>query len=226
MTDAGWKKNMTSADWDAVMDKSIVEAKEWTEKNSEHLDNLNEWLDTEVKVVNTNYNKDYDGYIRELIHVLGMQHFGICQCIQNKIKEVSFNVRDFIKQRGLTPGETTAQNLSNLCTAIYELDKDKVNSLHAMLCSTNYKGQSLFNWTAWRILVNQARKDKGYLPFPSTSKSVNPWYKYKPEDKPEDKPEGGGRKLSRRRKSNPKSKSKHKHKRRSYKKSSYRRQRH
>ena len=36
----------------------------------------------------------------------------------------------------------------------------------------------------------------------------------------------GGRKLSRRRKSNPKSKSKHKHKRRSYKKSSYRRQRH
>ena len=35
----------------------------------------------------------------------------------------------------------------------------------------------------------------------------------------------GGRKLTRRRKSNPKSKSKHKHKRRSYKKSSYRRQR-
>ena len=38
--------------------------------------------------------------------------------------------------------------------------------------------------------------------------------------------ERGGRKLSRRRKSIPKSKSKHKHKRRSYKKSSYRRQRH
>ena len=36
----------------------------------------------------------------------------------------------------------------------------------------------------------------------------------------------GGRKLSRRRKSNPKSKSKRKHKRRSYKKGSYRRQRH
>lgn len=49
----------------------------------------------------------------------------------------------------------------------------------------------------------------------------NTWYGPKLEG------EGGGRKLSRRRKTNPKSKSKskHKHKRRSYKKSSYRRQR-
>ena len=52
-------------------------------------------------------------------------------------------------------------------------------------------------------------------------KQYNRWYKREGESE-------GGRRLSRRRKSNPKSKSKskHKHKRRSYKKSSYRRQRH
>ena len=206
---------MTDAEWNAVMDKSTLEAEEWIKKNSEHLDTLNEWLNTKVDVGNTSYNEYYEGNIRELIYVLGMQHHVICQCIEKKIEGKSFNVQDFIKERGLTPHDITVQNLSNLCTAIYELDKDKVNSLHAMLCLTNVKKQSLFDWKAWRMLVNKARKEKGYLP--STSNSVNPWYK---------KPEGGGRKLSRRRKSNPKSKSKHKHKRRSYKKSSYRRQRH
>lgn len=47
----------------------------------------------------------------------------------------------------------------------------------------------------------------------------NHWYEREIADR-------GGRKLSRRRRSIPKSKSKHKHKRRSYKKGSYRRQRH
>lgn len=79
MTDAEW--------WNAVMDKSKLEAEEWIKKNSEHLDKLNEWLDTEVRVGNTSYNQYYDGYIRELIYVLGMQHHVICQCIEKKKKE-------------------------------------------------------------------------------------------------------------------------------------------
>jgi hypothetical protein len=62
----------------------------------------------------------------------------------------------------------------------------------------------------------------GYADGRFDTASIRPYYSrwYRREG------EGGGRKLSRRRKSNPKSKSKHKHKRRSYKKSSYRRQRH
>jgi len=84
----------------------------------------------------------------------------------------------------------------------------------------NAKGQSQFDWKAWGILVNDAREAKGYSKHSGTSASVSPWHRRGAET------EGGGRKLSRRRKFNPKSKSKHKHKRRSYKKSSYRRQRH
>jgi hypothetical protein len=211
---------MTDADWKAVMDKSTLNAKEWIKNNSEHLDKLNEWLNTEVNIGNTSYNEYYVGNIRELIYVLGMQHYAICECIEKKIRGEPLDVKNFIEGRRFrfTHGDkVTAQNLSNLCTAIYELDEDKVKSLHAMLCLENDKKQSLFDWTAWRILVEKARKEKGYSKHPDTSPSVNPWYK---------NPEGGGRKLSRRRKSNPKSKSKHKHKRRSYKKSSYRRQRH
>lgn len=210
---------MTDADWKAVMDKSTLEAKEWIENNSGHLAQLDEWLNTEVKVGNTSYNEYYDGNIRELIYVLGMQHNAICECIKKKIGEEPFNVQHFIEYRRFTPGDkVTAQNLSILCTAIYKLDKDKVKSLHDMLCLSNAKGQSQFDWKAWRILVDDARAAKGYLKHSGTSASVSPWYR--PAET-----EGGGRKLSRRRKSNPKSKSKHKHKRRSYKKSSYRRQR-
>jgi hypothetical protein len=210
---------MTDAYWDAVMDESTFEANLWIKKNSEHLAKLKEWLDTKVDIGNTSYNEYYDGYIRELIHVLGMQHFAICKCIENKMIGEPLNVKKFMEGLHFTHGDkVTAQNLSNLFTAIYKLNKDEVNSLHAMLCLMNEQKQSLFDWKAWRILVEKAREVKGYLKHPNTSPpSVNPWYK---------KPEGGGRKLSRRRKSNPKSKSKHKHKRRSYKKSSYRRQRH
>ena len=215
---------MTDADWNVMMDKSTLEAKKWIENNSKHLAQLDEWLNTEVKVGNTSYNQYYDGNIRELIYVLGAQHNAICECIKKKIEEQPFNVQYFIEdqRRRFTPGDNvTAQNLSILCTAIYKLDEDKVKSLHDMLCLSNAKGQSQFDWKAWRILVDDARAAKGYLKHSGTSASVSPWYR--PAET-----EGGGRKLSRRRKSNPKSKSKskHKHKRRSYKKSSYRRQRH
>jgi hypothetical protein len=220
MTDAGWKAMMTDADWKAVMDKSTLNAKEWIKNNSEHLAKLDEWLNTEVKVGNTSYNEYYDGNIRELIYVLGMQHYDICKCIKKKIREEPLNVQHFIGDIHFTPGdEVTAQNLSTLCTAIYKLDEDKVKSLHDMLCLRNAKGQSQFDWKAWGILVNDAREAKGYSKHSGTSASVSPWYR-------QAETEGGGRKLSRRRKFNPKSKSKHKHKRRSYKKSSYRRQRH
>ena len=139
---------------------------------------------------------------------------------KKKIGEEPFNVQHFIEYRRFTPGDkVTEQNLSILCTAIYKLDEDKVKSLHDMLCLSNAKGQSQFDWKAWRILVDDARAAKGYLKHSGSSASVSPWYRRA-------ETEGGGRKLSRRRKSNPKSKSKHKHKRRSYKKSSYRRQRH
>jgi hypothetical protein len=213
---------MTDADWKAMMDKSTLEAKEWIENNSEHLAELDEWLNTEVKVGNTSYNEYYDGNIRELIYVLGMQHYVICECIKKKIGEEPFNVGHFLEgfiDRISPSDKVTAQNLSILCTAIYKLDEDKVKSLHDMLCLRNAKGQSQFDWKAWSILVNDARAAKGYLKHSGTSASVSPWYRRA-------ETEGGGRKLSRRRKSNPKSKSKHKHKRRSYKKSSYRRQRH
>jgi hypothetical protein len=209
---------ITDADWKAMMDKSTLEAKEWIENNSEHLAKLDEWLNTEVKVGNTSYNEYYDGNIRELIYVLGMEHNAICECIKKKIGGEPLNVQD--RGRHFTYGDkVTAQNLSILCTAIYKLDEDKVKSLHDMLCLRNAKGQSQFDWKAWSILVNDARAAKGYLKHSGTSASVSPWYRRA-------ETEGGGRKLSRRRKSNPKSKSKHKHKRRSYKKSSYRRQRH
>ena len=209
-------KIMTDADWKAMMDKSTLEAKKWIENNSKNLAELNEWLNTEVKVGNTSYNEYYDGNIRELIYVLGMHHYDICQCIKKKIGEEPLNVGGI----HFTPGDkVTSQNLSTLCTAIYKLDKDKVKSLHDMLCSRNDQGQSKFDWKAWSILVNDAREAKGYSKHSGTSASVSPWYRRA-------ETEGGGRKLSRRRKSNPKSKSKHKHKRRSYKKSSYRRQRH
>lgn len=210
------KFKMTDADWKAMMDESTLKAKKWIENNSEHLAELNEWLNTEVKVGNTSYNEYYDGDIRELIHVLGMHHIHICDCITKKIREEPLNVQHFIEVRGrqFSPGDkVTAQNLSTLCTAIYKLDEDKVKLLHDMLCLNNDQGQSKFDWKAWSILVDNARAAKGYLKHSGTSASVSPWYR-------------GGRKLSRRRKSNPKSKSKHKHKRRSYKKSSYRRQRH
>jgi hypothetical protein len=213
-----FKNIMTHADWKAVMDKSTLEAKKWIENNSRHLAELDEWLNTEVKIGNTNYNEYYDGNIRELIHVLGMQHHAICECIEKKIREEPLNVQHFIEDRSqrFTPGDkVTAQNLSTLCTAIYKLDEDKVKSLHDMLCLRNAK----YGFKAWSILVNDARAAKGYLKHSGTSASVSPWYR-------REETEGGGRKLSRRRKSNPKSKSKHKHKRRSYKKSSYRRQRH
>jgi hypothetical protein len=210
---------MTDADRKAMMDKSTLEAKKWIENNSGHLAQLDEWLNTEVKVGNTSYNEYYDGNIRELIDILGMQHHAICQCIKKKIGEEPLNVQHFIEGQHFTPGDkVTAQNLSTLCTAIYKLDEDKVKSLHDMLCLSNAKRQSQFDWKAWRILVDNARAAKGYLKYSGTSASVSPWYR--PAET-----EGGGRKLSRRRKSNPKSKSKHKHKRRSYKKSSYRRQR-
>jgi len=211
---------MTDAHWKVVMDKSTLKAKEWIENNSEHLAKLDEWLNTEVKVGNTSYNAYYDGNIRELIYVLGMQHDAICECIKKKIGGEPLNVQHFIEGRHFTHGdEVTAQNLSILCTAIYKLDEDKVKSLHDMLCLSNAKRQSQFDWKAWSILVNDAIEAKGYLKHSGTSASVSPWYRRA-------ETEGGGRKLSRRRKSNPKSKSKHKHKRRSYKKSSYRRQRH
>jgi hypothetical protein len=213
-------KKMTDADWKAMMDKSTLEAKKWIETNSGHLAELDEWLNTEVKIGNTNYNEYYDGNIRELISILGMQHHAICQCIKKKKGEEPLNVQHFIEGQHFTPDDkVTAQNLSTLCTEIYKLDEDKVKSLHDMLCLNNAKGQSQFDWKAWSILVNDARASKGYLKHSGTSASVNPWYR-------REETEGGGRKLSRRRKSNPKSKSKHKHKRRSYKKSSYRRQRH
>ena len=220
--ESGYK--MTDADWKAMMDKSTLEAKKWIETNSGHLAELDEWLNTEVKIGNTNYNEYYDGNIRELIYMLGMQNHAICQCIKKKIGEEPLNIQHFIEDRRhyFTPGDNvTAQNLSTLCTAIYKLDEDKVKSLHDMLCLTNAKGQSQYDWKAWGILVNDARAAEGYLKHSGTSDSVSPWYR-------REETEGGGRKLSRRRKSNPKSKSKskHKHKRRSYKKSSYRRQRH
>ena len=66
------------------MDKSTLEAKKWIENNSKNLAELNEWLNTEVKVGNTSYNEYYDGNIRELIYVLGMHHYDICQCITKK----------------------------------------------------------------------------------------------------------------------------------------------
>ena len=65
---------MNDVDWKAVMDESTLNAKEWIKNNSEHLAKLDEWLNTEVKVGNTSYNEYYDGNIRELIYVLGMQH--------------------------------------------------------------------------------------------------------------------------------------------------------
>ena len=211
---------MTDADWKAMMDESTLKAKKWIENNSRHLAELDEWLNTEVKVGNTSYNEYYDGNIRELIYVLGMQHYDICECIKKKLGKEPLNVQHFIGDIHFIPGdEVTAQNLSTLCTAIYKLDKDKVKSLHDMLCSRNAQRQSQFDWKAWGILVNDARKAKGYSKHSGTSASVSPWYRRV-------ETEGGGRKLSRRRKFNPKSKSKHKHKRRSYKKSSYRRQRH
>ena len=79
-------KKMTDADWKVRMDNSTLEAKKWIEKNSEHLAELKEWLNTEVKIGNTNYNDYYDGNIRELIYMLGMQHHAICQCIKKKKK--------------------------------------------------------------------------------------------------------------------------------------------
>ena len=215
-------KKMTDADWEDMMDKSTLKAKKWLENNSGHLVELDEWLNTKVKIGNTIDNEYYDGNIRELIHVLGMHHNAICECIKKKIWGEPLNVEHFIEDRDrrFTPGDkVTAQNLSILCTAIYKLDEDKVKSLHDMLCLSNAKRQPQFDFKAWRILVNDARAAKGYLKYSGTSASVSPWYR--PAET-----EGGGRKLSRRRKSNPKSKSKHKHKRRSYKKSSYRRQRH
>jgi hypothetical protein len=209
---------MTDADLKSMMEKSTLEAKEWIKNNSRHLDELDEWLNTEVKIGDTGSNKYYDGDIRELIHVLGMQHHIICECIKKKIGEEPLNVQHFIGYRHFTPGDkVTAQNLSTLCTAIYKLDEDKVKSLRDMLCLRN--GQIQFDFKAWRILIDDARAAKGYLKHIGTSASVSPWYRRA-------ETEGGGRKLSRRRKFNPKSKSKHKHKRRSYKKSSYRRQRH
>jgi hypothetical protein len=201
------------------MDKSTLKAEEWIKNNSGHLAELDEWLNTEVKIGNTAFNKYYDGNIRELINVLGMQHHAICQCIEKKIGEERFNVGDFLERfvDKITPSDkVTAQNLSILCNEICKLNKDNLQALHDMLCRA---GSKTFDFKAWRILVDDARAAKGYLRHSGTSASVSPWYR-------QAETEGGGRKLSRRRKSNPKSKSKHKHKRRSYKKSSYRRQRH
>jgi hypothetical protein len=123
-----------------------------------------------VEIGNTAFNKSYDGNIRELIYVLGMQHNVICECINKKMRREQVNVEDFLKEfvNDITPGDkVTAQNLSTLCSAIYELNKDNLQALHGMLCFQ-------FDFKAWRILVDRTRRAKGYLRHYGTSDSVNP----------------------------------------------------
>lgn len=113
---------MTDPEWNAVMDKSTLKAKEWIKNNSEHLTKLNEWLNTKVDVGNTSYNEYYEGNIRELIYVLGRQHYAICECINKKMRGEPLNVKNFIQGLHFTPGD----KVTSYCTKF-------INSMHCNL---------------------------------------------------------------------------------------------
>jgi len=210
-------KPMTEKDWADMMQKSDREADAWLIKNSTHLEKLDEWLKTKVKIGHTGSNDYYDGNIRALIHVLGMNGHYICEFIKRRIAQVAqvaldvpHMIQDTVlpsetvkkmdtyeasKKLGMViasivPGdEVTKQNLLTLCTKINELDDDHLQALHDMLCPVNVYD---FSMKAWGRLVDKEKK--------------------------------GGRKLTRRR--NPKTKSKQKHKRSGHKRSGHKRSGH
>lgn len=68
-------------------------------------------------------------------------------------------------------------NLLTLCDAILKLDADERQALHAMLC-LHEKGQSLYDWKAWGMLVTENREKQGYTRlYQRTADSVSPWIK-------------------------------------------------
>lgn len=103
------------------------------------------------------------------------------------------------------------ENLNTLCEKIMNLDTDELKALHDMLCSHNDRNQSLFDRTAWGMLIEQNRAEKGHVLF----------YK-RPNIKPEDRVGGpwvkssssGGKRTKRHKRSG--------HKKRSSKRSSKR----
>ena len=119
---------MTDADWKAVMDKSTLEAKEWIENNSGHLAELDEWLNTEVKVGNTSYNEYYDGKVNKdnILYINNLNEQGIayyrnemkifCQSsslIKNKKKLIIIDDLDTINDQGQQVFRSTLDKYSN-----------------------------------------------------------------------------------------------------------------
>ena len=179
-----------------------VQGSKWIEKNAQHLEKLHDWLNTEVKIVEIDTKgKTYNGDIRELIGMLNGMLNWLCSFIE-KIKRDStqFDVKQLIddtvlpfnkvyvdtyeesKKKGMyvatLPSDDISYklNLLTLCNAILNLDTDKLQALHAMLCLHNEKGQSLYNWTAWGMLVDQKREEQGYKRvYARTDDSVGPW---------------------------------------------------
>jgi hypothetical protein len=205
-------KPLSEADWKIITDKSEMEARQWITHNSQHLEKLKEWLNTEVKIVESDTSgKHYNGDIRELIGRLNVMLTWICSFIKKIKSDPKTDVNKLIHATVLpfdrvygpdrtiimdTSAESNKQgmhvetftqsdimayksNLLTLCNAILKLDEDELQALHAMLCLRNDKGQSLYDWTAWGMLVTENRENQGYTrSYQRTADdSVSPWIK-------------------------------------------------
>lgn len=90
-------KQWSNAEWKVMMDKSNKEAKEWLTKNSEHLEKLDDWLNTTVKIVEMDSaKKTYNGDIRELIGKV-RESIWVCSFIEKRMGGQTFDLEKLVE---------------------------------------------------------------------------------------------------------------------------------
>jgi len=240
-------------------------AAKWIKEHSQHLEKLNDWLHTEVQIVDKDTNEPYTGNIFELIDWTTRQmSLWICrfiekmqrgQTIGNLVAFIRETVLPYDKVYVIAPGGRNVgtrvdtyklgkdldmyvhtltayendsysyyENLKTLCENIMKLNEGQLTALHDILCLNNDRSQSLFDRTAWGMLIKENRAKKGHVLFYT-----------RPDRKPEDSVGGpwvkmtssGGKRTKRHKRSNKKRSGKRSgHKRSGHKRSGHKSRRH